>query len=214
MTDLGTLGGAISWANGINDAGQVAGMATDSLGNEHPFRTAANQPITASDDLGSYGRIGSLAHTYAINNSGQVVGLNFDGGNESAFRTAANQSLTDTDNLGTLGGQNSAAQGINSSGQVVGGPKPPVIPTPSARHPTSPSIPLPMTSARLADQATIVRLMPLTTAGRLWGAPIAAVATLPSAQNLTSLLHPPTTSAHWWEDQPARRWALTMGDRS
>lgn len=37
MTDLGTLGGGTSWANAINDAGQVVGTAMTAEGVLHPF---------------------------------------------------------------------------------------------------------------------------------------------------------------------------------
>src|SRR5436305_10781948 len=38
ITDLGTLGGAASWANAINTAGQVVGNAQTAGGLYHPFR--------------------------------------------------------------------------------------------------------------------------------------------------------------------------------
>src|SRR5262249_15237934 len=37
ITDLGTLGGATSWANAINNSGQVVGNAQTAGGSYHPF---------------------------------------------------------------------------------------------------------------------------------------------------------------------------------
>ena len=37
MTDLGTLGGATSQANGINDNGQIVGYSTTASGQIHAF---------------------------------------------------------------------------------------------------------------------------------------------------------------------------------
>jgi probable HAF family extracellular repeat protein len=131
ITDLGTLGGTISVAYGINASGQVVGWsytgAVDPLaGNiSHAFRTAPNKPINPiTDDLGTLG--GYYSWAYGINDSGQVVGGSYLNTplccTEHAFRTKTNSALNPaTDDLGTLGGFNSVAYGINNSGQVVGG---------------------------------------------------------------------------------------------
>src|SRR5690348_8094633 len=74
ITDLGTLGGTISVAYGINASGQVVGWsytgAVDPLaGNiSHAFRTAPNKPINPiTDDLGTLG--GYYSWAYGINDS-------------------------------------------------------------------------------------------------------------------------------------------------
>ena len=124
VTDLGTLGGSQSLANGINASGQVVGWSYTAGDNFiHAFRTAPNSPINPrSDDLHTLAGV-SESVAYGINDSGQVAGVSFLPGNkvEHAFRTAPNKSINPAkDDLGTLGGTSSYGYGINSSGQVVG----------------------------------------------------------------------------------------------
>ena len=67
-------------------------------------------------DLGTLG--GSYSSAFAINNSGQIVGMAYVPGT-SAYHAFLYSNGTMTD-LGTLGGAVSQAEGINDSGQVVG----------------------------------------------------------------------------------------------
>jgi probable HAF family extracellular repeat protein len=140
LTDLGTLGGRSSSASGINDAGQVTGVADTADGVQHAFLYATGQMIDIGSALG--GTIATRAT--AINNAGQIVGtlgatsgflysngqitpLGFSptainnagqvvGSNQRAV-LYSNGQLTD---LGTLGDPFSRALGINDRGQVVG----------------------------------------------------------------------------------------------
>ena len=74
MTDLGTLGG-FSRAFGINDMGQVAGVAEFSTLRFHAFITGPNG--AGMTDLGTLG--GDVAsEAYGINDAGQVVGYSDD----------------------------------------------------------------------------------------------------------------------------------------
>jgi probable HAF family extracellular repeat protein len=112
---LGVLpSGNSTWAEDINDAGQVVGLSGSP---SHAFRTSPNLPINpATDDLGTLG--GSTSHGISINAFGQVVGASDIAGDTfiHAFRTAPNKRINPvTDDLG-LGGAN----GINDYGEVVG----------------------------------------------------------------------------------------------
>jgi probable HAF family extracellular repeat protein len=126
VTDLGTLGGTHSGADGINASGQVVGFSDAPVPGgyyaPHAFRTAPNSPINpATDDLsGGLPGFSALAFATGVNASGQAIGF-FDDTccTSHGFRTTANSPINlDTDDLG--GGPDSVAYGINDSGQVVG----------------------------------------------------------------------------------------------
>ena len=68
ITDLGTLGLDYSWAQGINDSGQVVGESRLASGLNRAFLYETGNMT----DLGTLGGDESRAH--GINNSGQVVG--------------------------------------------------------------------------------------------------------------------------------------------
>jgi len=104
--ELGTLGAwEQSYAEGINDAGQVVGYRKGP-GYSHAFRYDGGTMTNLGTPLW-----GSYTEAYAINNSGQIVGRSgsaflYDSGNWT--------------NLGTLGGGYSTAYDINDAGRVVG----------------------------------------------------------------------------------------------
>lgn len=116
VTDIGTLGGSISQALGINDLGQVVGSSTNADGNMHAFLYSNGQ----ISDLGTLGGATSIA--YAINNTGQIVGSSqtAPGTNGAVFGTAFIYSGGQMHDLGVLGGNASVAYSINNQGQVVG----------------------------------------------------------------------------------------------
>ena len=70
MVDLGSLGGPESWANNVNNGGQIVGYSSiDASGTQHAFLHNGSGPLI---DLGTLGGPQSVA--WGINNLGQVVG--------------------------------------------------------------------------------------------------------------------------------------------
>src|SRR5205823_11998796 len=68
-TDIGTLGGSYTFAEGMNDNGQIAGWSGLSGSNWHAYLYT---PDTGMHDLGAPNS--SYSHAYDVNNAGQVVG--------------------------------------------------------------------------------------------------------------------------------------------
>lgn len=114
-TDLGTLGGRSSWANGINNYGQVVGDS-DSITTGNTFNRATLWNGKTPIDLGTLG--GTQSNALDINNIGQVVGGSWTTGDKSYHATL--WSGNTSNDLGTLGGSTSLGIAINDVGQVVG----------------------------------------------------------------------------------------------
>ena len=118
VTDLGWLPGfASSYANALNEAGDIAGCQTTSAGVSHAFFWE-NGVMT---DLGTLG--GANSQAYGINDLDQVVGWAETGAvyanGDAIIHAFLWQSGAMTD-LGTLAGGVSGAFDINNNGQVVG----------------------------------------------------------------------------------------------
>jgi len=116
ITDLGTLGGSHSWAESMNDHGQVVGVSETADGQTHAFLWDAG----VMTDLGAPG--GDSSDAWSINNSGQVVGrilseVEAVGWLSKAFLWTRGEGMVE---LGTLGGKESRASAINDRGEVVG----------------------------------------------------------------------------------------------
>jgi probable HAF family extracellular repeat protein len=109
LTDLGAPLGAGSYAQGINNKGQVVGYWTTPNG-IHAFLYELGE----FTDLGNLG--GTNVYALSINDLGQVSGFAETPDGLQAF-LYQNGSLT---NLGNLGGINSYAYGISTQGQLVG----------------------------------------------------------------------------------------------
>ncbi|MBK8271090.1 MAG: DUF3466 family protein [Planctomycetes bacterium] len=107
VTDLGDLSGPICAAVNISNSGQVVGLSTLSTGNYHAaFWDGA--PI----DIGTIG-VDTQSSAFAVNNSGQVVGVSYNYGDLSP-RALMWQNGTLT-SLGTF-----SPHDINDSGVVAG----------------------------------------------------------------------------------------------
>ena len=117
VTDLGMLPGYTygSFAQGINDSGQVVGWCQNSSGYSHAFLYSGG----TMQDLGTFG--GPNSYAFRINGSGQVVGYS---NYSSVYHYAEHAFLYSggtMQDLGTLPGDTvSTGNGINDSGQVVG----------------------------------------------------------------------------------------------
>jgi probable HAF family extracellular repeat protein len=115
MTDLKTLGGTCAFAYSLNNQGQVVGQANLKGDHEsHPFLWEHG----VMKDLGALG--GTYGYAGWVSDEEQVVGAATDKNDQRllAFRWKGG-AMT---NLGTLDGDAcSAADAINSKGQVVGG---------------------------------------------------------------------------------------------
>ena len=132
--DLGTLGGNDSIAFAVNNRGQVAGGALNTIPDPyaasvffvpgvtqvHAFRWTTSQGM---QDLGTLGGTDSFA--FLINERGQIAGMSFTNTTvnpATGYPTLdpflwANGKMLD---LGTLGGTFGQANGLNNRGQVVG----------------------------------------------------------------------------------------------
>ena len=134
MQDLGTLeGGISSGATAINSSGQVVGNSVDGSWISHAFLYkdgVMKELSTLGTIMSSSGIVpGPDSQAYGINDSGQAVGLlqvygtDYYSNNYHAFLWDSTNGMKD---LGLLGGtytnyySNSQANGINTSGQVVG----------------------------------------------------------------------------------------------
>ncbi len=116
LTDLGTLGGKVSVAFGINDSGQVVGESytRGPFVKRRPF-IWENGFMTA---LGNLGQDDGAAES--INELGQVVGWSRRDDRSWGRRHAFLWFQGDMVDLGTLGGDESYAKDVNDLGLVVG----------------------------------------------------------------------------------------------
>lgn len=113
IEDLGTLGGSITIARGINDAGVTVGYANTV---EEQVRAVRFLPGSDPEDLGTLG--GPSAQAHAINAAGQIAGFSETASREQhAFRRSDAGAMED---LGTLGGALSLGFGANAIGEVAG----------------------------------------------------------------------------------------------
>lgn len=117
MQELGTLGGANSYATAVNNSGEVVGHASLANQYQHAF-LAVGAMMT---DLGTLG--GGNSYAYGINDSGSIVGYSdlASGAYPHAFLYSQGVML-DLNSLIPAGSswQLLEAYGINNAGQIVG----------------------------------------------------------------------------------------------
>ena len=112
LPDLG--GGMTSFANAVNDKGDIVGRSFNSIPEEHATVWLAGG---APKDLGTLG--GYRSEAKAVSSNGMIVGWSYlpDLSQHAVLWSSATSAPVD---LGTLGGVNSAASGVNLNGDVVG----------------------------------------------------------------------------------------------
>ncbi len=115
-SQLGTFGGANSYAMAIDDSGVAAGSAQTAGGWMNAFITNGSQLI----DLGTLGGMSSYA--YGINDQGEVVGYSsLSGTGETGAFLYENGVMIDLNHLiDAPGWVLTQAYAINSSGEIVG----------------------------------------------------------------------------------------------
>jgi len=119
INDLGTLGGTLSLAVGVNDAGQVVGGSLDANGDNRAFLWQSG----VMQDLGTLG--GANAFAAYVNNNGQIAGVA-----DTSYTADPNTGSPPQDpflwqhghmtDLGNFGGGTVAIYGLNNRGEVTG----------------------------------------------------------------------------------------------
>ncbi len=119
MVKMGTLGGLWSQGYAINNKGQVTGLAYTKNGSAHGF--IANCATCPLKDIGTFAGSTSTVWGFGINDSGIVVGQSTFAGTYHAFVYSGGK-IKDLNKMIPAGSGWTLieANGINSSGQIVG----------------------------------------------------------------------------------------------
>jgi probable HAF family extracellular repeat protein len=110
VNDIGTLGGAITVVNDINQHGDATGYSETSNGQIHAFVYTRG----AIHDIGTLGGTGSLGS--AINDAGQITGFAVNAAGEEHAFLYQNGTMSDLGTAGTA----STGKAINQGAQVAG----------------------------------------------------------------------------------------------
>ena len=106
LNDIGTLGGAITVVNNINQHGDATGYSETSNGQIHAFVYTHG----AMHDIGTLGGTGSLGN--AINDAGQITGFAVTAAGETHAFLYQNGTMSDLGTAGTA----STGKAINQGG--------------------------------------------------------------------------------------------------
>ncbi len=120
---LGTLNDTISSnAYAINNLGQIVGASTFQFGNSnmHAFAHTGTGPLTAGNDIGTFG--GDTSFAFEINDLGQVIGVADDANGVSQQFLYQNSTMYKVNDLlpAYAGLTVQAVYGINNNGQLLG----------------------------------------------------------------------------------------------
>jgi probable HAF family extracellular repeat protein len=106
-------------ATGINDAGQVVGLFSDSTGT-HGFLNTNGALTTINDPDATVSNGTSATEALGLNNAGQIVGIFFSAGSWNGFLDTNGTFTTINDPLANLAAGGTWATGINNNSQIVG----------------------------------------------------------------------------------------------
>ena len=122
MTDLGTLGGRISWGLATNASGQVTGVSTTASGDYRGFLWTSAGGMVDLNTLLPGGSGWTLHNAHAINDSGQITGygINPSGREHAYLLTPATYALSVSPSTVT-GGQSSTATVTLAGAAPAGG---------------------------------------------------------------------------------------------
>jgi probable HAF family extracellular repeat protein len=115
ITDLGTLGGTVSYAFDVNIHGDVVGQSTTTTGETRAF-LYHNGSMT---NLGVLDATNNFSQAFGINDAGVVVGKSTQNGSDNGSRPFVYSAGT-MSFVGSFGGNYGWANDINNAGQIVG----------------------------------------------------------------------------------------------
>jgi probable HAF family extracellular repeat protein len=157
MSSLGTLGGMISAALGINDSDQIVGISTDASGDFNAFLDNDGSVMINLNTLLPAGSGWTLLSANGINNAGDIVGVGELDGTFQAYLLSPNGDTITPTGVVTMGngtGTGTGTTGTGTTGTGTGttgtgtGSNPTAIPLPPAAYTAAPLLALVMLIAK------------------------------------------------------------------